>query len=63
MTQSKEYKFSDAFQRKILREIKAGKKLIKDGWEGNLPADIHTLESVLQWYRNFKWQARPGSKE
>jgi hypothetical protein len=53
MTQSKEYQESDAFRRKLLREIKAGKSLIKNGYDISLPADVHTLESVKTWYDNF----------
>jgi hypothetical protein len=59
MTKSKEYRDSDAFRRKLLREIKAGKQLLKKGWSDNfrnspnLPADVHTLESVKKWYDTF----------
>jgi hypothetical protein len=56
MTQSKEYQESDAFKRKLLREIQAGRKLLKKGW-GNtfpLPADVRTLESVKRWYDIFR---------
>jgi hypothetical protein len=59
MTKSKEYRESDAFRRKLLREIKAGKSLLKMGWSErnrdyvDLPADVHTLESIKNWYDIF----------
>lgn len=55
MTRSIEYQTADAFKRKLLREIKAGKDLIDKGWgsELGLPADVHTLESVLKWYDRY----------
>jgi hypothetical protein len=54
MTRPKEYQESDAFRRKLLREIKAGKSLLKRGLRNTeLPADVHTLESVKKWYDNF----------
>jgi hypothetical protein len=59
MTRPKEYQESGAFRRKLLREIKAGKQLLKKGWSenfrasGDLPADVHTLESVKKWYDSF----------
>jgi hypothetical protein len=59
MTHSIEYQNADPFKRKLLREIKAGKQLLKAGWtdafrkgEG-LPADVHTLESVMKWYDRY----------
>ena len=55
MTVSKEYKNADHFERKIMREIKAGIDLRKRGWIGeDMPANIHTLTSVLEWYRKFR---------
>jgi hypothetical protein len=65
MTKSKEYQESDAFRRKLLREIKAGNQLLKKGWSDNstrfrwyrnapnLPADVYTLETVIGWYDIF----------
>jgi len=54
MTFSKEYREADAFKRKIMREIAAGKRLIKRGWDdGELPADVRTLKSVKGWYDGF----------
>lgn len=53
MTHSKEYQKSDAFKRLLMREIKAGKAMVKSGWYGELPADIHTLESVMKWYDKY----------
>jgi hypothetical protein len=54
MTFSKEYREADAFKRMLLRQIAAGKHLIKKGWDdGELPADVRTLESVKKWYDIF----------
>jgi hypothetical protein len=53
MTRSKVYQESDPFKRKLLREIYSGKKLLKKGWQGELPADVDTLESVVEWYNKF----------
>jgi hypothetical protein len=51
MTRSKTYQESDPFKRKLLREIYAGNRLLKRGWpKEELPADVHTLESVVEWY-------------
>ena len=55
MTHSKAYITADPFERKLMREISAGIHLTKRGWGGEpLPADVHTLTSVLKWYRDFK---------
>lgn len=55
MTFSKEYREADTFKRKILREIAAGKRLIKRGWDdGEIPADVRTLESVKRWYDELR---------
>jgi hypothetical protein len=54
MTVSKTYKAADPFKRKLLREIAAGKHMIKRGWDRMLPADIHTLESVVKWYDKYQ---------
>ena len=59
MTHSKEYQESDAFKRKLLCEIKAGKSLIKNGYDIPLPADVHTLQSVVKWYDKFR-QGKDG---
>ena len=54
MTYKDEYQYSDAFRRKLMREIRAGKRLINSGFpEEELPANVHTLESVLMWYDMF----------
>lgn len=60
MTTSKEYKTADPFKREIMRQIAAGKHLIKNGWDEStckLPADVHTLESVKDWYDKYTQQA------
>jgi len=60
MTQSKEYKESDAFKRLLLRNIKAGNLLLKRGMrKTELPADIHTLKSVIAWYDKFRKNVEP----
>lgn len=54
MTFKSEYKNSDSFRRKLMREIRAGNRLIKSGFpEEELPANVHTLKSVLIWYDKF----------
>ena len=58
MTYSKEYREADGFKRKILRQINAGKRLLKKGWDdGEMPSDVHTLESVKRWYDEFRQKA------
>jgi hypothetical protein len=55
MTQSKEYQESDKFKRLLLRQIKSGNSLLKRGFRNtDLPADVHTLESVVVWYDKFR---------
>ena len=60
MTQSKEYQESDKFKQLLLRQIKSGKSLLKRGLRNtDLPADVHTLESVVIWYDNFRQTGEP----
>jgi hypothetical protein len=60
MTESKEYKEADAFKRYLIRQIRAGKKLLKGGIFNphDLPLDVSTL--VLVKYEYTLFQKRQG---
>ena len=54
MSRSTEYKNADKFKRYLMREINAGKNLLKRGFtKDELPADVHTLQTVKKRYDKF----------